>query len=321
MLLHTEADLSELCISYRQVGAMGLPRDIIEEILGFLQKDIKTLKAWSLTCRALFSAVRGLIHRKVRLTPWKVYCPPRLVDRIVAKAFKDRRDRQVHMRYLSMAGKRGLLGYTRELIIDVGPSFTPETLEVYLQHFLSFNQVQTLRIRRFDLRSFLPIFERYFAQFVPTLRSLHLPDVVGSVDEVVEFIYQFPHLDDLSLTLSSCHWVDTPPRFPMELSPPLRGKLILRGWGTISARFLLEFPGGLHFRSIDAGGVEREELDEILVACSPTLEVFSFRPRSCEFFGRGLLQIAQTLSSLYSVRHRGPESKFGPNPVGSARGS
>jgi len=244
-----------------------------------------------------------------------------LVDRIVAKAFQDRRGREVHMKYLSMAGKRGLLGYTRELIIDIGPSLTPEALEVYLPHFLSFNQVQALRIRRFDLRSFLPIFERCFAQFIPTLRSLHLPDVVGGIHEVVEFICRFPHLDDLSLTLSSCHWVDTSPRSPMEHSPPLRGKLILRGWGTISARSLLEIPGGLHFRSIDAGGVEREELDEILLACSPTLEVFSFRPRSCKFAGRGLLRISQSLSSLYSVGHRGPESKFGPNPVGSARGS
>lgn len=205
-----------------------------------------------------------------------------------------------------MAGKRGLLGCARELIIDIGLNLTPGTLEVYLPHFLSFSRVQTLRIRRFDLCSFLPIFDRCFAQFVPTLRSLHLPDVVGGIHEVAEFIYKFPHLDDLSLTLSSCHWAETPPRPPMKHSPPLRGKLILRGWGTISARFLLEIPGGLHFRSIDAGGVDKVELDEILVACSPTLEVFSFRPRSRKFIGRVSLRITQPLSLLFSGRHSGP---------------
>ena len=320
MIPRTEVDLCELCILYRCVGAMGLPREIIEDILGFLHKDIKTLKACSLTCRALFSAVRGLIHRKVRLATWKVYRPPRFVDRLVARVFQDRRLHEVHMRYLSMAGKRGLLGCARELIIDIGPSLTPETVEVYLQHFLSFSKVRTLRIRRFDLGRFLPIFERYFTQFVPTLRSLHLPDVVGGIHEVVEFICKFPHLEDLSLTLSSCYWVDTP-RSLMEHSPPLRGKLILRGWGTIPARFLLEISGGLHFRSIDAGSVDKVELDEILVACSPTLEVFSFRPRSRKSTGRVLLWIAQSFSSLSSVRHRGPEPEFGPNPVRSARGS
>ena len=100
-----------------------------------------------------------------------------------------------------MAGKRGLLGYARELIITIGPGLTPETLDVYLPQFRSFTQVQTLSIRYFDLSRFLPTSGRFSAQFVPTLRSLHLPDVMGGVYEVLEFICKFPHLDDLSLTL------------------------------------------------------------------------------------------------------------------------
>lgn len=184
------------------------------------------------------------------------------------------------MQYLSVAGKRGLLGYTRELIVTIGPSFSPETFEVYLDQFRSFEQIRILRIHQFDLPSFLPLFERCFTQFVSSLRSLHLPDVVGGVHELLEFICKFPHLDDLSLTLSSAHSTGVPPRLYMEHSPPLRGKLILRGGESTSSRFLLEIPGGIHFHSIDAGGIDKAELNEILVACSSTLKVFSFCPRS-----------------------------------------
>jgi len=77
---------------------------------------------------------------------------------------------------------------------------------------------------------------------------------MGGVYEVLEFICKFPHLDDLSLTLPSPHCVGVLPELSMENSPPLQGMLVLRGWGSTTARFLLEIPGGLHFRSIDAGG-------------------------------------------------------------------
>ena len=86
------------------------------------------------------------------------------------------------------------------------------------------------------------------------------------------------------------------------------------------ARFLLGIPGEMHFRSTDVGGVGKVDLDEILVACLDTLEVFSFRPRSCKFirdtvFQRGLLYNTQSFSSLPSVRNGGPEPKFGSNPL------
>ena len=281
----TPIDLHELCISYRYVGAMGLPRDIIEEISHFLHKDVRALKACSLTCRALFSAVRRLIHRRVSLATRKDHRPRKLVDRIVAKVFpsRGRRVHEANMRYLSAAGKRRLLGYAREVYIDIGQSLVPETLEAYLPHFRSLNRVQTLGINHFDLTKFLPTFERYFVQFVPTLRSLHLPQVMGDASEVLKFICNFPQLDDLSLTLHSSYHVEVPPGLSMEHSPPLKGTLVLRGSVSTPVRFLLEIPGGLHFRSIDANGVDKAELDEILVTCSSTLEEFSLRPRSRKF--------------------------------------
>ena len=285
----TAVDLHRLSLSYRSIGAMGLPRDIIEEIVQLHRGDSKTLMACSLTCRALFSAVRGLVHESVRLSPWRNYPPHKLKDRVKEKVLSGWRPRtdsdwcEVHLRYLSMGGKRGLLGYTREVNIDIGYSFTPETLEVYLPHFRSFNGVHALRISCFDLAKFLPPFERYFAQFVPTLRSLSLPYTKAGTHEILEFICKFPHLDDLSLTLSYAHSIDVPPKLSVEHSPPLKGTLVLRGSAPISARFLLKFPGGLHFQSIDVGAVDKAELDEILAACSSNLETLSIRPRSRKF--------------------------------------
>ena len=286
-ILWTTVDLYRLCLSYRCVGAMGLPRDIVEEIIQLHRGDLKTLRACSLTCRALFSAVRGLIHERVRLSPRRSYPPHKLKDRIEEKVLPGWRPRtdwcEVHLRHLSMGGKLGLMDYARELCIDIGLDFTPESLEVYLPHFRSFNQVHTLRISTFDTPKFLLTFKRYFGQFVPTLRSLHLPYVKGSTHEVLEFICRFPHLDDLCLTLPYARSIEFLPMLFMEHSPPLKGTLVLRGSGSVLAQFLLEIPGGLHFQTIDVGAVDRVELDEILAACSSNLETLSIRPRSREF--------------------------------------
>jgi len=283
----TPVDLHRLCLSYRCTGAMGLPRDIIEEIMQLHRGDLRTLMACSLTCRALFSAVRGLVHERVRLLPWRRYPIYKLKDRIkqqVLPGWRPRTDcRKVHLRYLSKGGKHGLLGYARGVYVDIGQEFSPESLEVYLPHFRSFDRVHTLGISSFDPAKFLPTFERYFGQFVPTLRSLHLPYVKGSVQDVLGFICKFPHLDNLSLTISSPHSADVPPKLSVEHSPPLKGTLVLRGSALIPARFLLGIPGGLHFRSIEVDAVDKGELDGILAACSSELEMLSIRPQLRKF--------------------------------------
>ena len=142
----TAADLHGLCVSYQCVGAMGLPRDIIEEIVQHHREDLGTLLACSLTCRALFSAVRRLIHERVRFWLWRSYPPRTLMDRITVKVLPGRRPRdwpKVYLRYLSMAEEHGLLGHARDVCIDIGQSFVPEALEALLPHFRSFTQVHT----------------------------------------------------------------------------------------------------------------------------------------------------------------------------------
>jgi len=289
----TAVDLHRLCLSYRCVGAMGLPRDIIEQIIHFHRNDTRTLKACSLICRAFFSVIRGLIHGSVRLSRWKFYPLYNFADRIAAKVLPRGRLRtlarynpELHMKHLSVVGKHGLLGYAREVDIDIGHCLAPEDLETYLPHFHSFTQVHTLRIDGLDLTRCLPAFGQYFTQFVPTLRSLHLHYVMGSVQGVLEFVCKFPHLDDLSLPTPPIpgNRVDVPPRLSVEQSPPLTGILVLGG-STAFARewFLPKIPGGLHFRSIYADRLGKKELDGILAACSSELRTFSLGPRSREF--------------------------------------
>lgn len=285
----TPVDLHELCFSYRSVGTMGLPRDIIEEVLRFHHKDLRTLKACSLTSRALFSAVRGLIHRRVALTPWRNYPPCKLVDRIAARVLPGRTGPEPHSRYLSMAEKLGLLGYAREVSINIGEPLVPETLDAHFPQFGSFTQIQTLKMTHLDLTRFLPTFKRYFAQFVPTLRSLHLPHASGGVHDALRFICNFPHLDDLYLPSPLIYRV-VPAKLSAKYSPPLRGVLVLEGWIStpIRFRFLLKIPGGLHFRAIHATRVDKTDLEEILVGCSSTLEVLSFYPLLRKFARRYL---------------------------------
>ena len=58
-------DLQQLCDSYHDEGVMGLPRELITEIMRY--NDIETLKRCSLTSRAFYSAARPLVHRRMVL--------------------------------------------------------------------------------------------------------------------------------------------------------------------------------------------------------------------------------------------------------------
>ena len=97
----------------------------------------------------------------------------------------------------------------------------------------------------------------------------------------MEFICRFPHLDDLELiSPRSSHSLelDAPPgsEGPQPQQPlPFGGHLVLEGVGPL-AQCLLDLPGGIRFRSIEATSDQRD-LAKLLVACSSTLEVLSIR--------------------------------------------
>ena len=186
-----------------------------------------------------------------------------------------------YARYLSATEERGLLryGYIREVSLKLFELAHPEKV-LQLQQLRALETVHTVAIDSLALPRILPIFDSCFSQFVPTLRSLSLCDVsYEDINQVTEFIYRFPHLDDLDLTLHDA--MDdghAPPRsmwLRLRQPLPLRGHLHLSGPPHV-VQWLVDLPGGIRFRSIN---VDRflDDLEKLLAACSSTLEVFTIR--------------------------------------------
>jgi len=260
-------DLQGICNSYHDEGAMGPPRELIDEIMRYI--DLQTLESCSLTSKAFYSAARPLIHRQLVLgtgSYFHVPCDPILDQANVPHAF-----------YLSATEKLGLLryGYVQELYLDLTYGEPEEILQ--LKQLQALKTVHTLTIRLLDLHKVLPIFDRCFSQFVPTLQSLSLKHIRSENGHGLrELICRFPHLDDL--VIIGCGLAVVPPgsKGPRPQQPlPFRGRLVLDGFGSL-VQSLLDFPGGIHFHTIRACS-HLKDLAKLLVACLPTLEVLTIR--------------------------------------------
>ena len=272
-------DLQKLCDSYHDEGEMGLPRELINEIMH--HNDRETLERCSLTSRTFYSAARPFIHRRLALGVGSVvrgsYPETQLLE--VTDAGWDRVD-VFHARYLSEAEGRGLLrhGYVKEVYLNLILGIPENVLR--LQHLRALETVHTLTIKGLDLHQILPIFDRCFSQFVPTLRSLTLETACcENTHQLMEFVCRFPHLDDLELVnpcgpdrsreLAAAPPGSKGPR--LQQTSPFGGHLVLKG-SPFLVQCLLDLPGGIRFRSIETDG-RQKDLVKLLVACSSTLEV------------------------------------------------
>jgi len=258
---------------------MGLPRELIDEIMRY--NDFQTLKECSLTSRAFYSAARPLIHSRMTLGIRSARRGSEVSPEIPFStgAFWQQAD-MFHARYLSAAEERGLLryGYIREVTLQLSQLAHPENV-LRLQQLRAFETVRTLTIDRLELPRILPIFESCFSQFVPTLRSLGLRDPrCEDIHQLMEFICRFPHLDDLTFTesygppLADAPLGSKPPRPQRPI--PFGGHLYLDGMVDNLIRCLVDFPGGIRFRSIEVRS--GDGFGELLMACSSTLEVLTF---------------------------------------------
>ena len=147
-------DLQELCDSHHDEGGMGLPRELIDEIMRY--NDLQTLKSCSLTSRTLYSAARPLIHKQLVLglnsTHYLSYVTY---------------DRVCHTNYLSAAEGKGLLryGYVRELDLDFCIENPEDILQ--LKQLRALKTVDTLTIRSMALPALVspssPFFHHSFA--------------------------------------------------------------------------------------------------------------------------------------------------------------
>ena len=165
-------DLLKLCDLYGGEGGMGLPRELIDMIMRY-NRDLQTLKSCSLTSRAFYSTARPLIHRRMELGVTSAVRGSRPEGSIIGDSDWDQAD-VFHARYLSTVEERGLLryGYIQEVDIDLSIGNHENILQ--LQQLRALETVHALRIENLDLHKILPIFDRCFSQFVPTLRSLKL---------------------------------------------------------------------------------------------------------------------------------------------------
>lgn len=257
-----------------------LPQEIVDHILFMLRNDLESLKACSLTCKTMFVSTRPLIHRTIHLTweqNWEVLTL-RERQRYI------RGDRQgIAVKVLSGIAAHGLLPYGRQLFIHLNKNFTPANLRPFNDHFQRLDRIQELTIYWLHTPSFLVQFDTFFANFVPTLRFLHLNTPTGDTRDTLDFICRFPHLDDLTLRMSSENphdwrtWKSATLPVVKHI-PPFRGRLKLcaiNEWYGCILQQLMSLPGKRRFRFVDFRSCPSEVEQLVIDACSGTIETLS----------------------------------------------
>lgn len=260
---------------------MGLPQELIDYIMDTLRDDLRSLKACSLTCKAMFASARRFIHRTLCLTMPNNFS---ILTQGEEERLRDYRQdgNDVQLRFLSHMGERGLLEYARRVYIHTHDKFTPSTLLPHLLHFQSLDRILALTIEEYDAFSWVNHSSTYFAHFYPTLTSLTLRHSFDHHHLLLRFALQFPKLEDLCL-----EWVmldslglgrrAVPPG--SDRSSPLRGRLRLVGYRTIDwwpADFVRELPNGINPRSVELESFRGSSAQRILDACLNTLEDVTF---------------------------------------------
>ncbi|KAF9781713.1 hypothetical protein BJ322DRAFT_240217 [Thelephora terrestris] len=239
-------------------GCMGLPQELLDCIMDMLCDDLRTLKACSLTCKALFASTRHLIHQTLHLSAR-------------------------FLSYMAM-GERGLLRYTRHLHIPDRSRLTPSTLLPHLHHFQSLDRVHTITITNYDAIRWGNDHRTFFANFYPTLTSLTLAQAFGSHQSLFQFVLQFPNLENLCL-----EWLKGVALIVQDLAspviidkpPPLRGHFRLVGRFSLDAPEWpmdgAQFSNVFNFRSVELDDLSGNQY--ILKACAHTLESLTIIPR------------------------------------------
>ena len=262
----------------------GLPQEIVDEILEYLENDLRTLKACSLTCKGLLRSARRIIHRRLRLAgPGMASTSNKQEIRRYEAANRSQ------LRILSAAAKNGLSHYTRELTIRVGEEFTPKNLQPYLPQFQTFTRLTSLTLHHFDPTPFLPAFERYFGYLAQQIRSLKFVYPPGPQENMMYFISQFPNLDDLGFNSFPQHNLEPSKEYnisSIRSSPTLRGTLRVtstNSWRTNSLECLTRLPSGLKFRSIEFLHCTGINPDILIRECTTTLQSLTHVFHACEF--------------------------------------
>lgn len=145
-------DLGLICATVHH-GCMGLPQELVDNIMGILHNDFRALAACSLTCKSMFASARHLIHGTFRLTQRNNRSIlTREEKKLLPQMSTDR-----ELRFLTCAAERGLLQYAQQVFIrnnlqldNHHSTFSPAALSPHLHHFRSLDRIHTLTIEHLD---------------------------------------------------------------------------------------------------------------------------------------------------------------------------
>ena len=278
---------------------MGLPQELVDYIMGMLEDDLRTLKACSLTCKAMFASTRRLVHQTLCLSQRN-----RQRTLITKKGTHHREQDHygAELCFLSYMGEHGFLKYTRKIHLCVPERFTPDILFPHLHHFQSLDMVHTLTIENYDSFLWASHYKSCFVHFYPALTSLTLRRPFGHYRLVLQFALQFPNLEDL--TIESFKYERVPeglilPRV-IDQFPPLRHLRLLSVDDTV--QWSMSFTHPVHRSRMCFQSVEFESnffgasIQRMLVAGARTIEDLTFVPR-----GNGTLRLPFLLAVVTDV--------------------
>jgi len=242
-------------------------------IIAHLTRDTRSLLTCTLTCYSWYIiAVPHLHHTLIVSTP----------------GFDSVGRRLLWPRPLVRGHELGLLPLVKEFQIQIGDlredeGFSPELFNCcILRRFSALSNVRELGIELLNIPKFMQRIRKYFGHFLPTVRSLALNKPKGSRRQVLYFIGQFQHLDDLTLRFSY-HGPDFHEGQADDLElvppfvPPLRGRLTMKHSKKVEfLKDMIGLFGGIRFHSMDLLDVNGIQL--LLHGCAETLEILRLCP-------------------------------------------
>jgi hypothetical protein len=250
--------------------ATRLPPEIVKMIMAHLIYDTRSLSACSLTCYSWYTAsVPHLHHTLVALPRPFVYEPKIKWPKPLQNASE--------LGLLPLVKKFKLHGtdYSR-------PGFSSKHFNRrILRHFSALTNVQELAIDDMDIPSFMPMAQRYFGHFSPTVHTLALRDPFGSRRQILYFIGLFGHLENLTLIANvfvprESESADDLTLIP-PFAPPLRGRLVMHSFARVGLlEDMIRSFGGVRFRYMDLLGVDETRL--LLGTCAVTLKTLRLHP-------------------------------------------
>jgi len=237
-------------------------------IIAHLTRDLRALKACSLTCRS-----------------WYIVAAPYIHHTLILKGGA----KHVGLRSLSGLCGRGLIPFVQEIQV-VQPHgadiwFVPRAFgRRSLLGFSAFTNVHTLRLQRLEIYRFIQHVKRYFEQFSPTLRSIVLSNPRCTPRQLSHFLSLFSNLDDIKIWGLSAN-VPNMAALDAKLipfsAPKFGGRLVLGVFGWVETwTHLIDSCGGLRFRHMELC-TSVSSTPALLEACAQTLETLRFYVTDC----------------------------------------